>query len=137
MDISTIQQQAAQEDEAAVVTVLQPDGEPYRKPDSEEAVTISVLGGYSKRVRAARDQQTRRMIKEKRIKLEPEDLRRHRVEIAVAAIAGWDGWTADGQPFPFTPENAETLLTAAPWILDQIEDAINGHARFFKSSSGS
>jgi hypothetical protein len=137
MDISTIQQQAAQEDEAVVVTIVQPDGEPYQKADGEGPVTISVLGGYSKRIRAVREQQMRRMLKDRRAKLEPEDMRRNRIEAAVAAITGWDGWTANGQPFPFTPENAEALFTQAPWILDQVESAIDGHARFFKSSSGS
>lgn len=129
-DISNIGSQADQQDQSASVTIYQPDGEPYTHGDGQP-VTISVLGAYSKKVKRVREAQTKRLLSQRRTKLEPADILDNRVEVAVAAITGWEGWESGGQPLACTPENADALLRQAPWILEQVEQAIEGHARFF------
>ena len=55
----------------------------------------------------------------------------------IAAIQVWagkvDGVNADekGTPLPCTKENVIAVLVAAPWIREEVEAAMNDHARFF------
>lgn len=95
---------------------------------------IEVLGEDSKRVKAARDQNQKKLLGKRRIKLEPKDLRANRITVVKAAITGWKGWTAAGKEFPCTPENIEALMTSSD-ILQQVEEGISDHADFSPTAS--
>lgn len=134
-DFTDIQNETAQDEQAASVPIFKKGGAPYLAPDGETQCTIDVLGSDAKKVQGARDAITRRQLKARRVKLTPETLRDNRIDIAAAAVTGWSGWTDGAAEYPFTPENAKRMLRAEH-ILVQVEEAIDGHADFFASSSG-
>lgn len=133
MDISKIDATIAQDEEGVVVPIFAKNGEPDLASDGSQT-TITVLGAESKQYRRAQDAQTRKMLRARRNKLEPDDLRANRIELAAAAVTDWHGIENDGQPFPCTPENVKAVLRAQ-YVLEQIEAGIAGHADFFGSNS--
>lgn len=111
-----------------------------REPAYEagEPVEVVVAGSYSARYRKAYDAQRDRLFKRpsfRTFQLTPDLLDRQQVELVAACILSWRGFTNGGQPFSCTPENAVMLLTAAPWIRRQLEDAMEDHAAFFEPRS--
>lgn len=135
MDLSKINEEIARDEQGLVVVIYGKDEEPYLAADGSEA-TITVLGADSKQVRAVRDRQTRRYLKNSGQKRTPEDLRRNRIEAAAAAVTAWHGWESDGQPMPCAPDNVRLLLRA-DHILVQVEEAIARPRNFTESSSES
>jgi hypothetical protein len=132
----TIDTVLAADEQPATVTIYQPDGEPYLAGDGSPA-TMDVLGAESKKVRAAQDKNLRRYVRSRgRGQHEADIARQGRVERATAAVVAWHGWEIDGQPAPCTPEHLETVFRAQH-ILEQVEEAITEHARFFTKSSPS
>lgn len=137
MDISKIKDEVAKDEEGATVTVYQKNGDPYLAADGTTPCTFTVVGDESKRVRQAKDRQTKRVLRDRQREIEPGDLRTNRIELAAAGLIDWSGWESDGQPVPCTADNAKTLLGSADHLLEQAEEAIRRHARFFvERSSG-
>lgn len=136
MQIGAALDQVVQQDEQAVTgTIYQPSGDAYLAADGSEC-TLTVQGKESKRYRRAKDAQTRRMLRSKKNKLEPADIRANRVELVIAVLTGWHGWEDGDKPAELNEENAKQLLRV-DHILDQAEELIEGHADFFKKSSQS
>lgn len=136
MNIDTISQEIEQDEEGVTITIFKKNEDPYLAADGSEA-TMTVLGTDAKQVRAVRDRQTRRYLKNQKKKRTPEDLRRNRIELATAAVKAWHGWEdADGAPLPCTPQNVARLLKY-DHVLAQIEEASEAGASFFESSSES
>jgi hypothetical protein len=135
MKISQLKAARARNDEGAAIAVKDENGDPYMAGDGTTPVMITVVGPYSERIRAVRERQQKRLLKKARKELTPEEIHERQIEVATAAIIDWAGFEAeDGTPIPFTPENAREVLTAAPWIQDQVEEAVNAHASFFGKS---
>ena len=128
-DINAIQTEIAQDEVAHAISIMKKDGSPYLARDGKTPCTIDVLGSDAHPVKLARDSATRRLLRGRRIKMEPADLRANRVAIAVSAITGWSGWDAGDTGFPFTPENA-ILMLGADHILEQVEAGITDHSDF-------
>jgi hypothetical protein len=127
---------AAAEDEGTLVAIRDASGEPELQPNGDP-VTITVAGTYSSRYRRAMDNQRERLLKQRRTSLTGEGLNRQQLELIAASIIEWEGFTAEGQPYPFTKENAIALLDNAPWIREQVEEAMGDHAAFFPKASAS
>ena len=53
----------------------------------------------------------------------------------VSALTGWDFVEVDGQPVPFTPENATEILKAAPWLHKYVNAGMTAHSSFFAQKS--
>lgn len=135
-DIEEVATTVAQSEEGYTFPVYKTEDETYKGPDGKD-VTMTVVGKESKAYTDAENIITRRAIKQRRQKLEPEDLKRNRIDLAAACITGWSGWESGKKPLPFTIENAKVLLSAKH-ILEQVEEAIVGHhANFTKSLNGS
>ena len=135
MDITKIAEEVARDEEGSTFTPHDKHGDPYLGADGAPA-TITVVGSDSKRVRAVKDAQTRRMLRRQRTRLEPADLRQNRIEVAAAAVIEWTGWEdANGKPLPCTPEHVAELLTV-DHILVQVEEEIDRPRNFSTSSSG-
>lgn len=133
-DFNDVQTEVAQDEEIVDVPIFKKDGTPFLAPDGETQCTIGVRGGDAKKVRAAREANQRKLLRDRRAKLTPEDVRANRVSVVTAAIARWSGWTNGGDAFECTPENVRTML-AVDHILDQVEEGIADHAGFFAKSS--
>ena len=127
----------AKDEQPVTIIIYQPDEEPYRSEIDGSESTIDVLGVESKKVRAAQDKNLRRYVRLRgRGQQEAEIARQGRIERATAAVVGWHGWEVGGQPAECTPENLATIFRAQH-ILEQVEEAITEHARFFTKSSPS
>lgn len=136
MDIQAIHAAVAQEDEGVAVPIYQRNGDPYLAADGTQA-TITVVGSESKRYRAARHQQYRRIskrVRSGRADATPEEMERDALDLAAAAVVGWHGWEDGKKPLDLTPENVRRLL-AYDHILDQVQAGIQRHAGFFAAAS--
>lgn len=134
MKLSTLQAVVAQDEEQVTVPLYGKNGETLKAADGSD-LTITVVGSESKRYRAARDAQTRRMLRQQR-KLEPGDLRTNRIDLAAAAVVAWHGLEDDSDaPVVCTPENVKMLLGVSESMLEQVEEAISRHASAFLERS--
>lgn len=134
-NFNDIQTEIAQDEEIVDVPIFKKDGSPYLAPDGETQCTIGVRGSDSKKVKTARDANQRKLLRDRRTKMTPEELRANRTTVAAAAIARWQGWTSgDDGAFDCSPENVRAMLSV-DHILEQVEEGITGHADFFAKSS--
>jgi putative IMPACT (imprinted ancient) family translation regulator len=134
-DISAAVQNAELSEQEATGTIYQPGGDAYLAPDGKTECTITVLGKESTLYRRADDAITRRALRSGRA-LTPEELRQNRIDRAAAVVTRWYGWEMDGQPAECERDNVRKLLRVQH-ILEQVEALIEGHAAFFRKSSGS
>lgn len=137
MEISGNKSVTEREDEGTVVHVRDASGEPaiYENGTGPKPVTITVAGTYSSKYRRAVDAQRDRMLKQRRASLSGEQLNRQQLELVAACVLSWEGFTAEDKPFPLTKDNAVLLLDNAPWIREQVEEAMGDHASFFQKAS--
>ena len=133
-NLSGLAAEASAENEAITVPLRNRSGEPYLT-GSGQPVTISVLGIYSEPARKAQDATLRRWSKQRTAQWTPEMALANRISVAVAGLVGWNFEDAEHQPIPFTPENAQRVFLIAPWILEQVEQAMQGHADFFGANA--
>ena len=136
IDIATTGDVTAREDEGTAVHICDESGQAATY-DNDRPVTIRVAGSYSKAYRRRAEAQTQRMFKRRQGTLNAEQWQQNRIELVAACVMSWEGFVNNGQPFPCTKENAVLMLTRAPWILTQLEEAQADHAGFFKGASAS
>jgi hypothetical protein len=102
----------------AKMTVLRPQApyDPIRDADGHP-LTITLRGVNSDSYRAAQREANQRAADARsfqaRRSQEDEDL--DTVELLCAATVDWSFDTKDGQPFPFSPENARALWSDGRW----------------------
>ena len=106
------------------------EGNPYAPP-----VTMDVVGTYSERFLAEEERQGSAMLRGRRRKPTGKMVREQQIAKAAACVVGWDGVMDGKEPVPCTPENVLRVLTAAPWMREQVEEAMNDHAGFSNRSS--
>lgn len=135
IDVSGAASVSQREDEGQVVHIRDANGEP--EMDGDKPVTVRIAGTYSRVYRRTQEAQTQRMFKRRQAALTAEQWTANRIELVAACIMEWAGFYNRGQPFPYTKENATLLLTGAPWILTQLEEAQADHAGFSTGSSAS
>lgn len=70
--------------------------------------------------------------KNKDTDLSIEELEMLAVERAVIRIISWRGIEEDGQPVPFTVENATRVLKDNPWIREQVLENSDDLTGFFR-----
>lgn len=131
MDITKAQAQVQQDNEGVTIKITDRAGEPDLDSQGEQT-TITVLGEYAEKVKKTLESQTRAMWKRKAGTFDPATVtQRNRIDTAASAIIAWSGIEDGGKPVACTKENAVRLLDAAPWILKQVEAAIESPASFF------
>lgn len=135
MEISTSKSVAEREEEGTVVHLADETG--TLMYENLKPVTITVVGTYSKTYRRVQNENRAKALKQRRSQLTPEQIDAKANEAVAGCIKGWEGFLSDGKPFPFTRENAIALFEQAPWIREQVEEAMGDHAAFFpKPSAG-
>lgn len=138
-DISTAVPVADLENDGIVVELRDVNNDPmYWKDDAgvEHPVTITVAGSYSHRYRRATEAQQTRVMKKRNPQITGELLGKQRLEIVAACVLAWSGFVHKGKPWACEKENVMHVLTAAPYIREQVESAMEDHAAFFKPASG-
>lgn len=56
------------------------------------------------------------------------------LDLLSVCTAGWEGIDNQGEPYPFSQENAKKLYAAAPWLKRQVDQFIGSHANFMQVS---
>lgn len=133
-DLTQVEASVAQDEQGVVIPIMDKNGDPYLGADGKPS-TMTVLGSDAKKVRLASEAIQRRAIR-MRGRVTPADLKANAIDAATAAVTAWSGWEDKSQPLACTPENVRTVL-AFDHIRFQVEEGIDGHARFFPSSSKS
>lgn len=123
------------------------DTRPYLPVDDKnpaELVSIDVFGPDHPHVARLMKPQRARLIQQamqsttkRGVKVTEDDLaleEEENLNIAVAATKGWHGFTLEGQPFPYSPENARVLYTASKDIMVQVLNKVRDTATFLKGS---
>lgn len=110
MDLSTLDVKKASEAGAELC---------LRNPFTGEVipgVTLRVLGRDAEQLQAARKDAERKRAEGK---LDTETANRH---VLAAAVAGWEGVELDGQPLPYSHENALRLMMdeRTAWVAEQV-----------------
>jgi hypothetical protein len=139
MDIGKSKDVAEREEQGTIIYVKDENGEPdfNGEGDSRKQTTITVVGTYSKTFRRSRERQREKNLKRGRGALTVEVLAKQETEVLAECILGWDGFMSDGKPFHYSKENAVLLLEAAPWIREQVEEAMADHQGFSTARSQS
>lgn len=127
-DLSQTKAASQQEDEGQWIELANEVGEPY-----DPTVRFLVAGTYSSHFRKIDSAQTERALKQGRKALRRDVVERNRVERAAACILKWEGVMFNGAPIECTRENAMRVLEA-PWIREQVEEAMNDHSGFSRSA---
>ncbi len=131
MDIQKAVEQLKQDNEGVIVPLAGRDGEPDLDSSGTQA-TVTVVGEYAEKIALAQDSQTRKMWKRRAGTFDPATLtRKNRIEATAAGVVAWSGIEDGGKPVPCTTENVIRLLTVAPWVLKQVEAAIESPSSFF------
>lgn len=139
-DINTAADAANVEDEGQVVHCRDRAGDPMYYGEDKKPVTITVAGSYSSFYRKEQARQRARIGKMQRRRLTSdlgnlaEDQALYQ---AAACCLAWDGFFAGDKPVPCTAENARLVLERAPWIREQVEEAMHDHEGFSKTNSAS
>lgn len=136
MDVTTIN--TVSEDDGTFVHFKDAAGELLYDGEGEALTPVGALvaGTYSERHRKAQKKIKERNILASRRGQEytAETLDAGTAELEAACIIEWT-FTANGQPFPITPDNWRALIAKQPQWQDQLSAAMNDHARFFAKSS--
>lgn len=127
------------EDEGQVVHIRDARGDLAYTGEGEQRkpVTVRVAGTFSTHYRRANDAIQQRVLKRRQRDITPEQVLANRIELVRSCILDWQGFTNQGKPLVFSPENATLLLTKCPWVRAQLEEAMEDHAAFFGSASTS
>lgn len=136
MDITTVS--TVSEDEGTVVHLKDAAGELLYDADGDTKVPVEVVvaGTYSAAYRKAQKKVRERNIRAVRRNEEwdADTLEDRELELEVACVLRWS-FTALGQPFPITLENYKALIAKQPQWQEQIQKAMNDHARFLARKS--
>ena len=127
---------AKQEDEGTDVHIHGVDEEPlyYQGENGErQPVIIRVAGAHSQRYRRAEERIRKRKLKPN--KFTGELIHTDNVEKVAECTLSWKGIHAGGEPVEMTIPNARQIYKRAPWVLDQILEAMNEPTNFFVNGS--
>lgn len=128
---------AAREDDGIVLELRDERGEPMTYGPDAKPVTVKVAGTYSNHYRRAQERQRDRMMKSARGRLNGDVLQQNLLDLTASCVLAWEGIFDGETPVPCTKDNAVLLLEVAPWLREQIEEAMSDHQGFSKTSSPS
>lgn len=132
-DLTATGQVIEQEEAGRVVHVYDVTGEPMYH--GEDPVTVTVVGTYSKRYRDALEVKRDKRLVSARGKPDADSIREDALDVTATCVIGWHGFFDDGEPMLCNKGNVLRVLKAAPWVREQIEQAMEDHAGFSASSS--
>jgi len=127
MDIKKVSDAIAGENKPATIRLNGPSGKPDYASDGTRS-TIDIVGVYSDqyqaKAKAFRDAQQ----EEGAVELTGQE---RNIVVNGWAIVGWHGIEDNGADIPVTDENVKAVLTAAPWIYDQVSIGLNNRDALF------
>lgn len=134
-NISDNKSVADREDEGTWVNIKNAAGEAQFYGPAKSPVRWRVAGTYSHTFRKAEAAQRERLMRTRRANLTGEQIRTNAIELEAACVLAWEGMEDKGKAAPLTKDIAFTILNSAPWIRQDVTEAMNDHASFFPTSS--
>lgn len=111
-----------------------------KAPNGAELPGFRIRGYDSPTYQRASQAQRRRFMAQARRRkdLSAAEVDEETYELAAELVIAWpDNFTLDGQPFPYSKQNAVTLLKRFPWAHEQIAGAAAERENFLPRSSAS
>lgn len=135
MDLKAIKEIVASDEVVKDVTIYQKSGEPYLGLDGKPS-TMGIVGSESQSYRDEKAALTRDALQAgRRSRMNDKDVTTNRIRLAACCVKRWSGWDDGTNDLPCTRDNVMALVGAADHILEQVEEAREGHARLFTNSS--
>lgn len=103
--------------------------------ESDEPVTITLLGIDSDKMKARQHELTNAVLK-KGFRAKMPSAEKHddeRITTLALATVSWANIELDGKPLDCTSENARKLYARLPWLADQADAFIADRANFLKA----
>lgn len=136
MDVGQEEKEVALENEGQIVPILDINDEPALQPNGSP-VTWTVCGVNSDKYRDAEAWQRKAYRKLAGREMTKKEHAEHQAEFIARCSLANAGFTLNGEPLPFTTENATIVLTRLPHVRRRIEAAMGDHAGFTKRTSRS
>jgi hypothetical protein len=127
-DLKKAAEVSTREEEGRAVQLVDETGAPM------DGVSITVVGSYSKRYRDAVDSRANRKFRLGKVPTSA-DIRAETLHLYADCVVSWDGFVDGGKPYACTRENVVKVFEAAPWIYEQVAQAVEDHAGFTKAST--
>ena len=131
----------ASEDAGTVLPLRDAAGDLMTYGPDARPVTLTIAGSYSQRYRDAEKAFGVRVNKLRSRGADDEIgklMAKRAVALAGACVLAWDGFFVDANettPLACTPDNAEAVFNAAPWLFDQALGRMFDHAGFSRPTS--
>jgi len=134
-------------DMASDMEVRHPATDEVLRAQDGRAVTMSVVGFDSQKVRAKRHKLGNRRLNRNNRKVTAEGREAENIELLAATIEGWDaeglayalskiyGQKISASDLEFSEKTAQDLLTGVPWLRDQVDEYSGDRANFLPSAS--
>lgn len=110
-------------------------GEALLMPD-DTPMSVTIHTPYSQKYKEALYEQSDKRLKKassnKNVKMTSSDLEKASLELTVAVVHDWKIYFG-GKSVPFSKATATEVLTALPWISNQISEGLNDQSDFFTS----
>lgn len=125
------------EEAGSWIEIVGTEGEPLVHGPDDVPVRIKVAGSYSKRYRKLTHAQTTKAVKRRTTQITGELLARQRLEVVAGCVLAWEGFYNAGAPLECVRENVKIVLDGFPYIMEQVEAALEDHEAFSEANSSS
>lgn len=128
----------ALEDQGTIVHLRDVTGKPLwfipAEGQEQQPVTATIVGTYAVRYRQTMDAQAKKAAATTGA-YDADVARQNQRALVAGCVLGWTGIHENGQQLACTPENVERILVKAPYIQEQLQQAMVAHERFFSRPS--
>ena len=136
-DLATAAPVSELEEEGQWIEIVGTEGEVLKWDNFTKIVRIKVIGSYSKTYRKLMHTQTTKAVKRKTTQITGELLARQRLEVVAGSVQDWEGFYNGGKKMEPTRENVKIVLDGFPYIMEQVEAALEDHEAFSPANSSS
>jgi hypothetical protein len=134
-DLSTAPPVSELEETGQWIEIIGTEGEVLKWDNDTKPVRIQVIGSYSKTYRQLMHAQTTKAVKRKTVQITGELLARQRLEVVAGSVQAWEGFYNAGKELDCSRENVKIVLDGFPYIMEQVEAALEDHEAFSPANS--
>ena len=109
----------------------------FEDADGKHAITMTIVGTYSHRYRAAEQMMQTRRLKRRKAIMTGEQLVRENNQLLVTCVIGWSGFISKGKPIDCNRTNILKIFELYPHIRLQVQQEVEDHEAFFRNASAS
>jgi len=134
-DLATAAPVSELEETGQWIEIVGTEGEVLLWDNHTKPVRIQVIGSYSKTYRKLMHTQTTKAVKRKTTQITGELLARQRLEVVAGSVQSWEGFYNAGKKLDCTRDNVKLVLDNYPYIMEQVEAALEDHEAFSPANS--